>query len=429
MTSNYYKIVKVYGREVLDSRGNPTVEVEVWTEGGSSGKAMVPSGASTGVFEALELRDKKGSRYQGKGVEKAVENVKKKISKIIVGNDCRFQSLLDRKLIDLDGTGDKSSLGANAILGASLAFSKCASNALKIPVYRYIGGLRGYKLPVPMMNIINGGKHAGNELSLQEFLIMPVGANLFKEALRIGVEIYHTLRKILTKRFGVSAINVGDEGGYAPAMRKTEDALKTILDAIEGAGYKPHSEVWIGVDAAASSFYNKKKKIYTVDGLEYERDGVIDFYTSLIKDYRIKSMEDPLDEEDFEGFAQLMKKVGQNVQVVGDDLFVTNIKRLEKGIKQGSANTLLLKVNQIGSLTEALKAAELVYENGWKVVVSHRSGETEDDFIADLAVALGAQMIKTGAPARGERTAKYNRLLRIEDELSGTDIFWGLKLS
>lgn len=428
MISDNYRIVGVHGREVLDSRGSPTVEVEVWTAGGSCGRAMVPSGASTGASEALELRDKKESRYGGKGVEKAVGNVNGEIANAMMGEDCQLQASLDRKLIKLDGTENKNKLGANAILGASLALAKCASSAQGESLYRYLGGLRGFKLPVPMMNIVNGGKHAGNDLAIQEFLIMPVGASCFKESLRIGVEVYYELKKILARRHGVSAINVGDEGGYAPPINKTGDALKTILEAIDGAGYRSGADVWIGIDAAASSFYDKKKAIYRIDDAEYDRDGLIDYYLSLIKEYGVKSIEDPLEEEDFEGFAQMLKRSSSDVQIVGDDLFVTNIKRMRRGLELNSANTLLLKVNQIGSLTEALEAAELAYEHDWRVVVSHRSGETEDPLIADLAVGLGAQMIKTGAPARGERTAKYNRLLRIEDELSGTASFWGPKL-
>ena len=428
MDVDRYRIAKVHGREVLDSRGNPTVEVEVWTVDGFCGRALVPSGASTGAYEALELRDGDEARFHGKGVEKAVGNVNTEIANVVLGEDCRLQRLLDHRLIEVDGTENKSRLGANAILGASLAFAKCASNALGMPLYRYLGGLRGFKLPVPMMNIINGGKHAGNKLSIQEFLIMPVGASSFKESLRMGVEVYHTLGRLLSKRYGPSAVNVGDEGGYAPPMEKTGEALRAIVEAVEESGHKPGVQVWLGVDAAASNFYDKEKNVYRLDGVEYDREGLINYYLALTREYGLRSLEDPLNEEDFEGFAQLTRSLGRGVQVVGDDLFVTNVRRLKRGIEHGSANALLLKVNQIGSLTEALEAAELAHEHGMRVVVSHRSGETEDAFIADLSVALGAQMIKTGAPARGERTAKYNRLLRIEEELSGLGYFWGPRL-
>ncbi|WP_455367990.1 phosphopyruvate hydratase, partial [[Eubacterium] cellulosolvens] len=341
---------------------------------------------------------------------------------------CRHQELIDLKMIKIDGTENKGKLGANAILGVSLATAKCASQALRLPLYRYLGGVKTSKLPIPMMNIINGGKHAGNDLALQEFLIMPVGAKNFKESLRYGSEIYQSLRSILKKSYGPSAINVGDEGGYAPPLKKSADVLRVIIEAIENSGYKPDRDIWIGVDAASGSYYDERKRVYSVDGTDYDRFGLIDYYKSLIIEFGIKSIEDPFYEEDFDSYSELTKSLGEKVLIVGDDLFVTNLRRLQKGIDNNSANALLLKVNQIGSLTEAIAAGELAFNNGWRVVVSHRSGETEDTFIADLAVGLGAVMIKTGAPSRGERTTKYNQLLRIEEELGKAAEFWGQRL-
>ena len=428
MNGDSFRIEKVIGREIIDSRGNPTVEVDVCVNDGSMGRASVPSGASTGRFEALELRDNDSKRYKRKGVLKAVRNINELISPAIKGFDCRHQKSIDLKMKKIDGTDNKEKLGANAILGVSLATAKCASQALHLPLYRYLGGVKTSKIPIPMMNIINGGKHAGNELALQEFLIMPVGAKNFKESLRYGTEIYQTLKSILKRRYGPSAINVGDEGGYAPPLKKTADALRVIIEAIESSSYKPDQDVWIGVDAASGSFFDERRRIYNVDGTEYDRSGLTDYYKNLVKEFGIRSIEDPFFEEDFEGFSELTKSLGKTAQIVGDDLFVTNIKRLQKGIDNNSANALLLKVNQIGSLTEAIAAGELAFNNGWRVVVSHRSGETEDTFIADLAVGLGAVMIKTGAPSRSERTAKYNQLLRIEEELGEEAEFWGQRL-
>ena len=429
MGGDSFRIKYVVGREILDSRGNPTVEADVCAEGGALGRAAAPSGASTGKFEALELRDRDQKRYKGKGVLKAVKNVNSVIAPALRGVDCRSQQLIDAKMLTLDGTKNKAKLGANAVLAVSLATAKCAAYALNIPLYRYLGGARSCRLPIPMMNIINGGKHAGNELALQEFLIMPVGAKTLGESVQCGAEVYQSLKAVLQKSFGPTSINVGDEGGYAPPLKKTADALRVIVEAIEAAGYRPGRDVWLGVDAASSSFYDKDRGIYKVDGTELDRPGLHDYYKRLIQEFDVRSIEDPFYEEDFEGFAELTKAVGGRVQIVGDDLFVTNIDRIRKGIEFSSANALLLKMNQIGSLTESLAAAELVFTQGWRVVASHRSGETEDAFIADLAVSLGGAMIKTGAPARSERTAKYNQLLRIEEELADAAEYWGPKLA
>jgi enolase len=420
-----YLIKKVNAREILDSRGNPTVEAEVITEGGFMGRASVPSGASTGKYEALELRDLDNSRFLGKGVSKAVLNVKTKISKALIGMDCRKQREIDEEMIKLDGTKNKSNLGANAILSVSLANAKAAANAEGVALHEYLGGVTAVTLPIPMMNIINGGKHAGNKLKIQEFLILPIGADSFKEALRMGVEVYHMLKNILKNKYGASAINVGDEGGFAPQMEKTNEALEAIAKAVEESGFKLSKDVYLGVDAAASNFYNEKDGKYYIDEKALTPNDMLDFYKEIIKVFKIFSIEDPFQEEDFESFAQLTKEVGKNTQIVGDDIFVTNIERLSKGISMNAANALLMKVNQIGTLTEAIEAAELAFRNGYKVVVSHRSGETEDSTIADIAVGIEAQEIKTGAPARGERTAKYNQLLRIEEYLGGSAKYWG----
>jgi len=420
-----YLIKKINAREILDSRGNPTIEAEVITKGGFIGRASIPSGVSTGKYEALELRDLDNSRFLGKGVSKAVLNVKTKISEALIGMDCRKQREIDEKMIKLDGTKNKSMLGANAILSVSLANAKSAANAQGIHLYEYLGGVTAVTLPIPMMNIINGGKHAGNKLRIQEFLILPVGADSFKEALRMGVEVYHKLKNILKDKYGSSAINVGDEGGFAPPMEKTNEALEAIINAIEESGFKPNKEILLGIDAAATNFYNEKDKKYYIDDKALTSEEMLDFYMELIKNYKIFSIEDPFQEEDFESFAQLTKLVNKSIQIVGDDLFVTNIERLNKGINMKAANALLMKVNQIGTLTEAIEAAELAFRNGYKVIVSHRSGETEDSTIADIAVGIKAQEIKTGAPARGERTAKYNQLLRIEEYLGNSARYWG----
>jgi enolase len=417
-----FQIVSVRGRWILDSRGNPTVEAEVQTLGGGFGRAAVPSGASTGKHEALELRDG-GKQFHGKGVRKAVDNVNNVIAKEIIGMDSRDQEAVDRRMIELDGTKNKSQLGANAILSVSLAVAHAAANTYGLPLYQYLGGLLARTLPVPLMNIINGGKHAGNELKIQEFMIVPVGAASFAEALRMGSEVYHSLRKYLVNKYGLSAVNVGDEGGFAPPMKQTREALEALVAAIRDAGYEPGKDVALAIDAAASNFYDERKGAYSIDGRELTREKMMELYEELVKEYPIVSVEDPLHEEEFEGFAELTRSL--RVQVVGDDVFVTNVERLSKGIEAGAANALLLKVNQIGTLTEAIEAARLAMQHGYSVVVSHRSGETEDATIAHLAVALNTGQIKTGAPARGERTAKYNELLRIEELLGSRAVYPG----
>lgn len=405
-----FTIEHIHAREILDSRGNPTVEVDVLTESGF-GRASVPSGASTGTNEALEIRDK-DNRYSGKGVMIAVNNVNTEIKEALLGMDAREQRDIDRIMIELDGTENKSRLGANAILGVSLAVAHAAADSLGLSLYRYLGGTNSFMLPCPTMNVINGGKHAGNELAIQEFMIQPRGARTFSEALRMGSETYHTLGAILVKKYGASAVNVGYEGGYAPPLSRTIDALDSLANAIEEAGYE--KKITIGLDAAASEFY--KNGIYHVDGRTFSNDDLIDFYSGLVKTYPILSIEDPFHEDAFDDFAALTKELKDTI-IIGDDLFVTNVARLGKGIKMNAANALLLKVNQIGTLSEAFDAARLAQKNKYKVVVSHRSAETEDTTIADISVALGAEMIKTGAPARSERNAKYNQLLRIEEEL------------
>jgi len=414
--SNGFEITLVKAREILDSRGNPTVEAEVHTLAGGIGRASVPSGASTGAYEALEVRNGDQRRFKGKGVLKAVENVNKIIAPALIGLDSRKQEEVDNTMISLDGTANKSKLGANAILSVSLATAKAAAGTLNKPLYKYLGGDEASTLPVPLMNIINGGKHAGNQLALQEFMIIPVGFKSFNEALRAGVEVYQSLKNVLKKLYGASAINVGDEGGFAPPMKLTEEALQALMKAISDAGYT-EDEVMLGLDCAASSFYVNQKEVYLVDGEEKSRDKLFDYYLELISRYPILSIEDPFEENDFQSFSDFTREVGKHVQVVGDDLFVTNINRLKQGVSMKAANALLLKVNQIGTLSEAIAAAKYAFENSYNVIVSHRSGETEDPFIADLAVALNTGQIKTGAPARGERTAKYNQLLRIEEEL------------
>ncbi|WP_457620059.1 phosphopyruvate hydratase [Methanopyrus sp.] len=416
------RIVSVKAREVLDSRGEPTVEVEVELEDGTVGRAMVPSGASTGTYEALELRDG-DDRYGGKGVRRAVRNVEEIIAPEIEGLDATAQPDIDRTMIELDGTENKSHLGANAILGVSLAVARAAAKSLGVPLYRYLGGPTARRLPVPFMNVINGGEHAGNELDFQEHMIVPHGFESFSEALRAGVETYHVLGELLEEEYGPIATNVGDEGGYAPPMKDMVEPLEALVEAIEEAGYAPDKEIALALDAAASEFYDEDSGTYRAYGQEYTRDELIDVYKDLVSQYPIVSIEDPLHEEDFRGFAKITKELGDEIQIVGDDLFVTNPDRLRKGIETGAANALLLKVNQIGTLTEALEAGELALQHGYGVMVSHRSGDTEDTFIADLAVALGCGQIKTGAPARSSRTAKYNRLLRIEEDLAGTAEF------
>ncbi|WP_201763968.1 phosphopyruvate hydratase [Methanocaldococcus villosus] len=405
-----FNIKDVIAREVIDSRGNPTVEVEVITEGHGFGRAIVPSGASTGSHEALELRDK-DQRFGGNGVLLAVENVNSIIKPEIIGYDARMQREIDTIMIELDGTENKSKLGANAILAVSLAVAKAAADTAKIPLYKYLGGCNSYIMPVPLMNIINGGKHAGNNLDIQEFMIMPVGANSIAEAVRMGSEVYHVLKQVIVEKYGKSAINVGDEGGFAPPLNETREALNLLLEAIKRANYE--DEIVLALDAAATEFY--KDGYYQIDGKKLTREQLLEFYKELVDEYPIVSIEDPFHEDDFEGFKIITEEL--DIQIVGDDIFVTNVKRLKRGIKERAGNALLLKVNQIGTLTEAIDAANLAYRNGYAVIVSHRSGETEDTTIADLSVALNSGQIKTGAPARGERTAKYNQLIRIEQEL------------
>jgi len=403
-------ISSVKGREVLDSRGNPTIEVEVETEGGDHGWAIVPSGASTGIHEAVELRDG-GPRYHGRGVLKAVSSVER-IAAEILGLDVREQELIDRLMIDLDGTENKSKLGGNAVLGVSLACSRAAAASTGKQLYEYVGEGEEGLLPVPFFNVINGGKHAGNRLDFQEFMVVPLGAESFREALRMGSEIYHALKGQLRSAYGPAAINVGDEGGFSPPLSRPEEALDVIVKAVEEMGYG--DVVSLALDVAASSFY-KEGEGYSVAGETLGTGEFIDLYGELVEAYPIVSIEDPLHEDDFEGFAEVTRRLP--VQVVGDDLLVTSVSRLKRGLEMGAGNALLWKVNQVGTLTEALEAASMALGNGWGVMASHRSGDTEDAFVADLAVAIGCGQIKTGAPARGERTAKYNRLLRIEEWL------------
>ena len=427
---DYLGIESVRALEVLDSRGNPTVQVEVVTEGGFSGVALVPSGASTGSFEAVELRDGDKDRYMGKGVTKAVENVNKKIAKEIEGMNVYDQIKIDHKLIEIDGTENKGKLGANATLGVSLAVCKAAANSLGMSLYNYIGGSNAKVLPTPMMNILNGGKHADNTVNIQEFMIMPVGAKSFSECLRMSVEIYHTLKKVLKEKGLVTG--VGDEGGFAPNLSSDEEALKLIVEAIEKAGYKPGEDVFLALDMAATEMYDAAKK-EGKEGLYYfwktnetkNVDEMIDYIESLVNKYPIISVEDGLAEEDWDGWRKLTDRLGSRIQLVGDDLFVTNIKRLQKGIDNKTTNSILIKLNQIGTLTETLDAIELAKKNGYTAVVSHRSGETEDTTLADVAVATNAGQIKTGAPCRTDRVAKYNRLLNIEDELEDSAVFAG----
>jgi enolase len=403
----------VVAREILDSRGNPTVEVEVGLDDGSTGRAAVPSGASTGAFEALELRDGDKSRYGGKGVEKAVLAVIEQIGPELVGYDATEQRLIDQAMLDLDATPDKSSLGANAILGVSLAVAHAASEASDLPLFRYVGGPNAHVLPVPMMNILNGGSHADSNVDIQEFMIAPIGAESFSEALRWGVEVYHTLKGVLKER-GLST-GLGDEGGFAPNLDSNREALDLIVEAIRKAGYTPGKDIALALDVAASEFH--KDGAYQFEGKSRSAAEMIDYYAELVAAYPLVSIEDPLNEEDWDGWKAITDKLGDKVQLVGDDLFVTNPERLGRGIDNGVANALLVKVNQIGSLTETLDAVELAQRNGYRCMMSHRSGETEDVTIADLAVATNCGQIKTGAPARSERVAKYNQLLRIEEIL------------
>lgn len=422
------KIENVYAREILDSRGNPTVEVDVITECGYMGRASVPSGASTGEYEAHELRDDE-KRYLGKGVSKAVNNVNTRICDKIVGMNVFEQAEIDRVIIDADGTDNKSKFGANAILGVSLAVARAAANALDIPLYRYIGGINSRKMPLPMMNIMNGGKHADNTVDIQEFMIAPVGAENFKSCLEMCTNIYHTLKKILSKK-GLST-GVGDEGGFAPDLASTFEVLDCIMEAIEQAGYKPYDDIKIALDVAASELFDDNSGMYyfpgesKMTGREIYRNSeeMVQYYEELVKRYPIYSIEDGLDENDMKGWKVLTFRLGDSIQLVGDDLFVTNKKKLQQGIDDGIANSILIKYNQIGTLTETMETISLAIANGYKPVISHRSGETEDSFIADLAVATNAGQIKAGAPCRTDRNAKYNQLLRIEEDLEKTAIF------
>lgn len=428
---DYLGIESVKALEVLDSRGNPTVQVEVVTEGGFSGVAMVPSGASTGSFEAVELRDGDKDRYLGKGVQKAVDNVNKIIADKLEGENVYNQVKIDKMLIEIDGTENKAKLGANATLGVSLAVARAAASSLGMSLYNYIGGVNAKELPVPMMNIMNGGKHADSGLTVQEFMIMPVGAKTFKECMRMGVEVYHNLKKVLKEK-GLSTA-VGDEGGFAPNVSSEKEALDLIMMAIEKAGYVPGKDVCLALDAASTEMFDEAKKVGK-DGYLFWKTGefktkeqMVDFIVDLANNYPIISIEDGLAEEDWESWKILTEKIGDKVQLVGDDLFVTNIKRLQKGIDMGVANSILIKLNQIGTLTETLDAIELAHKAGYTAVVSHRSGETEDTTLADVAVATNAGQIKTGAPCRTDRVAKYNRLLNIEDELEDIAVFKGRK--
>lgn len=431
----YLPIRKVHAREILDSRGNPAVEVEVTVgEGvvginGYTGRAMVPSGASTGKFEAVELRDKEEARYLGKGVKKAVENVNLTLAEAILGENALCQKNIDRLLLLADGSKNKENLGANAVLGVSLAAARAAAMALRIPLYQYLGGCHAGKMPVPMMNILNGGRHADNTVDLQEFMIMPLGACCFTEGLRMCAEVYQHLKELLVQK-GLST-GVGDEGGFAPDLADTREVLSVLAEAVEKAGYCPGKDFGIAIDAAASELYDEEKGVYRFPG-ESDMSGhpvvrtteeMVNYYEQLAEEFPIVSLEDGLAEEDWEGWKLLTQRLGARIQLVGDDLFVTNPERLAKGMKQKAANAILIKVNQIGTLTEALDAVELAQKSGYKAVISHRSGETEDSFISDLAVACGAGQIKTGAPCRGERTAKYNQLLRIEEQLKETAVY------
>lgn len=419
-----YEIVQVRGREILDSRGNPTVEAEIELGGGAIGRASVPSGASTGKYEAAELRDG-GGRYLGKGVKKAVEHVNLELSEAILFENVMNQKRIDRLLIEADGSKNKEHLGANAILAVSLAAARAASNALHIPLYRYLGGINGNRLPVPMMNILNGGKHADNTVDLQEFMIMPVGAESFSEGLRMCAEIYHTLKGLLKTDGYVTA--VGDEGGFAPDLKNSEEVLSYLVRAVRETGYEPGRDIQFAIDAASSELYNEETGMYefpgesSMSGLRVARTAkeMVEYYTRLVEGYPICSIEDGLHEEDWDGWRLLTKTLGNRVRLVGDDLFVTNTERLKKGIELQAGNSILVKVNQIGTLTESLEAIEMARKAGFGTVISHRSGETEDSFLADIAVAVNAGQIKTGAPCRSERVAKYNELLRIEEELRG----------
>ena len=420
-------IESVYAREVLDSRGNPTVEVEVVLESGAEGRAIVPSGASTGAFEAVELRDGDKSRYLGKGTQTAVDNVNNIIAEQLEGMESTDQPAIDALLIELDGTHNKGKLGANAILGVSMAVARASAEELGLPLYQYIGGVNAKQLPVPMMNILNGGEHADNSVDVQEFMILPVGAPTFKEGLRMGAEVFHSLKKVLSER-GL-ACGVGDEGGFAPNLGSNREALELIVEAIEKAGYEPGKDVMLGLDVAATEMYDKETKLYDLkhEGKKLTAEEMVDLYEDWATNFPIITIEDGLDEEDWDGWKVLTDRLGKKIQLVGDDLFVTNTERLERGIEAGVANSILIKVNQIGTITETLDAIEMAKRAGYTAVISHRSGETEDTTIADLAVAVNAGQIKTGAPSRTDRVAKYNQLLRIEEMVGEQARYCGLK--
>lgn len=426
----YTAIEDIYAREILDSRGNPTVEVEVILSSGANGRAAVPSGASTGAYEAVELRDGDEERYLGKGVKQAVNNVNEVIAPELIGRDATRQVDMDEIMIELDGTENKGNLGANAILGVSLAVAKAAANALELPLYKYIGGVNAKELPVPMMNILNGGEHADNNVDIQEFMIMPLGANTFEQAVRIGSEVFHNLKQVLQEKDLSTA--VGDEGGFAPNLSSNEEALEVIMEAVETAGYIPGEDVKLALDVAATEIYEEDKYIFAGEEVERTSGEMVEFYADLVDKYPIISIEDGLAEDDWQGWQQMTEKLGERIQIVGDDLFVTNTERLAKGIEMGAGNSILIKVNQIGTVTETLEAIEMAKRAGFTVVISHRSGETEDVTISDLVVATNAGQIKTGAPSRSDRVAKYNQLLRIEEELgiagyyTGSDVFYNL---
>ena len=419
-------IAEIRGRQVLDSRGNPTVEAEIFLDGGASARAIVPSGASTGEHEAVELRDGDEKHYQGKGVLQAVHHVNGEIAEALIGDDATNQRSLDAHMIELDGTPNKGRLGANAILAVSMAAARASANACELPLYRYLGGAAAHTLPVPMMNILNGGAHADNNVDFQEFMVMPVGAPSFFEALRWGVEVFHTLKGVLKKRGYNTA--VGDEGGFAPSVKSNVEAIEVVLEAIQQAGYKPGAEIAIALDPAASEFYQDGKYVFKKsDKSAKSSEEMVKYWAKWAKDYPIVSLEDGLAEDDWEGWAMLTREVGNKIQLVGDDLFVTNVERLQLGIDKGVANSILIKVNQIGTVSETLDSIDLARRNGYTSVISHRSGESEDTFIADLAVATGAGQIKTGSASRTDRIAKYNQLLRIEEELGGAARFLGIK--
>lgn len=419
------EISDIRGREILDSRGNPTVEVDVELSDGSFGRAIVPSGASTGVHEALEMRDGDENRYSGKGVQKAVESVNVEIADALLGMDARDQVGIDLTMLELDGTETKSRLGANAILGVSLAVAKAAAVSCNLPLYRYLGGTNARTLPVPMMNIMNGGKHAAGATDLQEYMIMPVGAESFAEGLRWGVEIYHSLKKVLaSKGYGTT---VGDEGGFAPSVKSNAEPFELMMEAIEKAGYRPGDDIMFAMDPAASEIYEDGLYNMAVEGKKLTGEEMVDFYVNLCNKYPIISIEDGLAEDDWDNWVLMVQKLGKRLQIVGDDLLVTNVKRIAKAMELGAANSLLCKVNQIGSLTESIQAVQMVQQHNWTAVASHRSGETEDYTISDLAVAMNAGQIKTGAPARSDRVSKYNQLLRIEEELGDTAVYPGRK--